>query len=131
MDVNENGYCFVCGEDNPIGFKAAFTLDRETKSAASNLNFRREFQGWENVVHGGMLSTLLDEAAIYACRTCGERFVTVELNVVFRKPVAVDAPVAVTARVVRGKRKIFDVESQIEQDGDVCATARVRAFKLA
>jgi uncharacterized protein (TIGR00369 family) len=131
MDVQEDGYCFVCGPENPVGIKAEFTLDPEAKSARCELTLPREFQGWEKVVHGGILSTLLDEAAIYACRTCGEGFVTAELQVRFRKPVAVGVPIVVSSRVVKEKRKILEVESRLEQDGKVCAEASARVFRLA
>lgn len=131
MDVREDGYCFVCGPNNPIGLKANFTIDKTSRSSRCELRLAREFQGWEKVVHGGMLSSLLDEAAIYACRCCGEHFVTAELKVTFRKPVAVDEPLLVSARVVAEKRKLFEVESQLEQGGEVCAVATVKAFRLA
>jgi len=130
-DVREDGYCFVCGPQNPIGLKAVFVLDRQARSACSELILPREFQGWENVVHGGMLSTLLDEAAIYACRTLGERFVTAELQVRFRKPVQVGAPLRVEAFVVGQKRKVLEVTSRLMQGGEMCAEAAVKVFQVA
>jgi len=131
MEVNEDGYCFVCGTENPIGLKANFSTNRDTKSASCTLTLSRNFQGWENVVHGGMLSSLLDEAAIYACRTCGESFVTAEMKVNFRKPVQVLEPMTVSATVVREKRKVYEVESQVVQGGEICAQATIKAFRLA
>jgi len=131
LDVREDGYCFVCGPQNPIGLRAQFVIDRDSRSSRCEISLAREFQGWENVVHGGMLSSLLDEAAIYACRCCGERFVTAELKVTFRKPVTVEVPIVVSARVVAEKRKLLEVESQLEQGGEVCAVAAVKAFRLA
>jgi len=130
VDVREDGYCFVCGPQNPIGLKARFAIDPDTKSSRCELQLSREFQGWENVVHGGMLSSLLDEAAIYACRSCGKRFVTAELKVTFRKPVAVGVPLMVSAQVVNQKRKLFEVQAQLEQEGEICAVAEVKAFRL-
>jgi len=131
VEILEDGYCLVCGEDNPIGLKARFITDPEEKSSSCELQFPREFQGWENVVHGGMLSTLLDEAAIYACRTTGERFVTAELQVRFKKPVAVNTPLKVSARVLGEKRRILEVVSSLEQEGELCAEAAVKVFRLA
>ena len=131
MKVEEDGYCFVCGPHNPVGIKARFEQDPVNRTARCELELPREFQGWENVVHGGILSTLLDEAAIYACRTVGEQFVTVELAVRFRKPVSVEKPLRVFAQVENEKRKMLDVVSRLEQGGDVCAEAKVRVFRLA
>jgi len=131
FDVREDGYCFVCGPENPIGFRATFVVDRQARSARCELTLPREFQGWENVVHGGMLSTLLDEAAIYACRTLGERFVTAELQVRFRKPVQVGVPLAVEAAVVGQRRKVLEVTSRLLQGDELCAEAAVKVFQLA
>lgn len=131
MEIQEDGYCFVCGPQNPIGLKARFVIDRPSRSARCDLQLAREFQGWENVVHGGMLSSLLDEAAIYACRSVGDKFVTAELQVKFRKPVTVGKPLVVSARVVSEKRKLLAVEGQLEQGGDICAEAQVKVFRLS
>ena len=33
MDVVDDGRCFICGKDNPIGLKAQFIIDREKRRA--------------------------------------------------------------------------------------------------
>ncbi len=131
MEILEDEYCLVCGRDNPIGLKARFETDPGEKSSHCTLQLPREFQGWENVVHGGMLSTLLDEAAIYACRTTGERFVTAELQVRFKKPVVVEQPLRVSARVLGERRRLLDVAATLEQGGELCAEAAVKVFRIA
>ena len=131
MEIREDGYCFVCGDRNPIGLKTQFTLDRGERRAECEISLPKEFQGWENVVHGGILSTLLDEAAIYACRTIGERFVTAEISVRYRRPVSVERPMNVSARVLKVKRNILEVESTVVQAGETCADAVVKIFQLA
>ena len=53
-------YCFACGPKNPIGLHLEFQLAdgkfRAHKALAS------EYQGYSGIVHGGIVTTLLDEA---------------------------------------------------------------------
>jgi acyl-coenzyme A thioesterase PaaI-like protein len=52
--------CFVCGVDNPIGLHLSFYTDDEGQTVA---RFRPgpEHQGYPGHLHGGIISTLLDE----------------------------------------------------------------------
>ncbi len=130
MEVEEDGRCFVCGPENQQGLKVRFTVDREGRGASALVRVGSQFQGWEGVVHGGILAALLDEASIYACRAVGERFVTAELKVRYRKPVAVDTELLVTARIVDQKRRVFSVTAQVEAAGEVLAEAEARVFAV-
>jgi acyl-coenzyme A thioesterase PaaI-like protein len=53
--------CFVCGIDNPIGLHLAFYTDDEGRCIA---HFRPKpaHQGYPGQLHGGVISSLLDEA---------------------------------------------------------------------
>jgi len=58
--------CIVCGKENPIGFKLDFRQEGETVKAEFTPG---EFhQGWPEIVHGGVLGLLLDEATVYVPR---------------------------------------------------------------
>ena len=130
FNVEADSGCFVCGVDNPTGLKTRFDIDRETGSASAQLTLEPQFQGWKDVIHGGILATLLDEVAIYACRCRGEQFVTVEINVRFRKPVPVGSTIDLKGQIVENKRKLFLVQSSIEIDGALYAEATVRVMRL-
>lgn len=122
--------CFVCGSDNETGLKARLDVDAEAGSASCRIRLDDRFQGWQGVVHGGILSTLLDEVAIYACRSRGEQFVTAEINVRFRKPVAVGSHVELTGQIVESRRRIFSVKARLEVSGVLHAEADVRVMQL-
>lgn len=122
--------CFVCGAENPAGLQARLEIDAESGSASSRVTLDQRFQGWQGVIHGGILATLLDEVAIYACRGRGEQFVTVEINVRYRKPVPVGATVDLSGRIVESRRRIFRVVSRIEVDGILHAEADVRVMQI-
>jgi acyl-coenzyme A thioesterase PaaI-like protein len=52
--------CFVCGIENPIGLHLAFYTDDERRCIA-HFWPRAEHQGYPGHLHGGIISTLLDE----------------------------------------------------------------------
>ena len=53
--------CFCCGRDNERGLHLHFSYPEKGKAEAT-LTIPRYFSGWHDVVHGGFLSMLLDEA---------------------------------------------------------------------
>lgn len=130
MNVRSDTSCFVCGPDNPTGLGARFEIDRDRGRAVCRLTVGPQFQGWDGIVHGGVIAALLDEAAIYACRAFGEQFVTAEINVKYSKPVPVDTELEVCAEVVERRRKLFQVRAEAATAGSVLARADVKVFFL-
>ena len=130
LQVQADRLCFVCGPDNPAGLQARLFTDAEEGSAWCELTLDQRFQGWQGVIHGGILATLLDEVAIYACRTRGEQFVTSGIHVRYRKPVPVDSLIRVQGRILEQRRRIFRVLTQVEIAGECCAEAEVQVMRL-
>ena len=125
--IKDNG-CFVCGPANERGLRAEFTIDREARAASSRLALPAWSQGWRGVVHGGILSTLLDEACVHACRTVGPHPVTAELTVRFRKPVPVAAEISVRGEVVEVRRRVLQARARLEIGGESYAEAEARVM---
>ncbi len=126
MLVKEDGRCFVCGPDNPSGLHGVF--ESGSGRAVCRLSIAERFQGWEGVVHGGVVAALLDEACIYACRRPGEQMVTAELNVRFRRPVPVGREVTVTAEMTEERRRVRSVKARLEIGGEIHAEAEAKVF---
>ncbi|PLX78558.1 MAG: PaaI family thioesterase [Desulfuromonas sp.] len=123
MEVADNSYCFVCGQNNPLGFKAAIDVDSEQQSACCTVTIPAEFQGWKEMVHGGIISALLDEVCAHAGMTVNENIVTGELTTRFRRPVPVGREVAASARVIEQVRRTIKVEAKITLEGELMASA--------
>src|SRR4051812_15254316 len=78
--------CFVCGEANPSGLRLRFETDGRV--VTSRFTPRREHIGFKDVVHGGIIATLLDEVMVWACAVQTKRFAyCAELNVRFVRAV--------------------------------------------
>lgn len=125
------GYnCFGCSSRNPIGLHLDFELADD--AVVTHWQPTSSYQGWDNILHGGIIATLLDEAASWAVQafldTCG---VTSSLNVKYLKPVAVDKGVVrVEARLSDQPDKCHVVVSARLYDSEsiLCAIADVNYY---
>lgn len=97
----------------------------------SMIIFPEHFQGYTDVVHGGILSTVLDEIAVYAGMSLGKKCVTGEISVRFKRPVEIGIEYIVEGKVVNDRNRLIDVESCIKNaKGDVYASAEVRLVRV-
>lgn len=128
MDFDKDRGCFVCGPENNTGLQAVFSMDRDNLSSCCRLTLGDRFQGWQGVVHGGVIASLLDEACIYAGRSLAETLVTAELSVRYRKPVPVGREVMVRGEVLERRRKVLKARALLEIDGALYAEAEARIF---
>jgi uncharacterized protein (TIGR00369 family) len=131
VQVRDDGRCFICGKDNPIGFKAEFMIDPVHRRAETQVRIPEVFQGWQGVTHGGIISALLDEICAQACMGCGLVVVTGEIKIRYRSPVPIGSVVTVIGEVVGERRKLVDVKGRLELDGKVMAEAEVIMFRTA
>lgn len=115
-------YCFVCGKQNPVGIKAEFKYG-EGKSSAE-LILPKEYQGWSGIIHGGIISALLDEACVYAGNSLGYNTVTAELKIRFKKPARPEEKIFVEARANHVKSKLISAVAKVKDSrGSLIAEA--------
>jgi acyl-coenzyme A thioesterase PaaI-like protein len=107
--------CFVCGEANPQGIRAEIYKVGDLIEMA--FVPRREFVGWAEVVHGGIVGTVLDELMTWAVIVKGRRaFFAADMAVRFKAPLPPEQPCVVKARVTGTRRQLLDAESWVENE---------------
>ena len=82
--------------------------------------------GFNSVVHGGILATLLDEAMAWACGVGAKQFAyCAEMNVRFIHPATPGQSIVVQGELRSNRRnKIFEVAAELRDEQDrVLATA--------
>ncbi len=129
MKVDDDKHCFACGQLNEHGLHAGI-ITNDDNTSYCKITVPSRFQGWKGMVHGGIISTLLDEISIYACRKISLRGVTAEIDVKFRKPVPIDTELELKAKVTGVRRKMVSVEAELTVEGTVHATAHTRVYNL-
>ncbi len=127
----ERGYnlCFGCGKDNPIGLKLDFK--REGKTVRTEFTPTEFYQGWSDIVHGGIIIRLLDEAMGYATRFAGMNCITASMKARLRCPTSIGEPLIITSSVTENKRRLVKTEANIFlKDGTAIAEATATHFVL-
>jgi len=106
--------CFVCGEANPVGLNLRFETDGRLVRA--KFSPRPEHAGFQGVVHGGLIATVLDEIMFWACAVQTRRLTLCgELNVRFLSPMPPDGEFIVTAELVTDRKgRIYEAKASVQ-----------------
>lgn len=122
--------CFACGSQNPHGLK----LDIKEKGDHVEAVIKPPFwtQGYHKTVHGGIVSTILDEMTVWAAYLKGKlKCVTGELNVRIRTSMHVDQQYIARAQVLRIKHRLVIAEAQIiDIDNKLIAQAQAKLIRI-
>lgn len=113
LQLEDDRHCFVCGDENENGLRLAFTLIEG--KVCSEFTFLKAHQGYKDIVHGGLLSAVLDEAMVKASVMQGMPAVTAEITVRFRSPLLVNERVSVEAEIRSVKREIVETSAVIKK----------------
>lgn len=109
--------CFACGKKHPYGLHLCFIEDG-ARGVTAEWRPIEALTGFENVIHGGVVSTVLDEAMSKAVGQAGVEALTCELRVRLREQVAPLEDLHVCGWVVeRHKRRIVAEASLLDGAG--------------
>jgi uncharacterized protein (TIGR00369 family) len=112
-----NERCVVCGSHNPAGLRIRFSTESAGQVAAL-WHTSTDWEGFRGVIHGGIVSTVLDEAMSKAVASNGWPGFTCELRVRFHRHVAADECLRVRGWVVEKRKRRISTEASIcDQDG--------------
>ena len=121
--------CFGCGQNNPIGLKLSF--QRDGKMARAEFIPDKLYQGWRGIVHGGIITTALDEALAHAAHLDGIECITAEMTVKFKRPAKVEELLILTASIIKKTRRLIKTEAKaLLKDGTVVAEGTATQFVL-
>jgi uncharacterized protein (TIGR00369 family) len=124
--------CFVCGERNSQGLKLRLAMDRDQGMAEAEVIFPEHLQGWEGIVHGGLLAAVLDDGMIYSARAKGLTCVTGEMTVRYVRPASTGIAYRLKGRFVEDRGRIVLAESVLlDGQGREVARATGKLFKIA
>ena len=101
--------CFACSPENPIGLKLKPVHDGEKVTAEFTAG--KFHQGWNDVVHGGILYTLLDEVNAYAMLCQGIEFgVTAQSEIRFKQVAPINEPIQASAWVTKLTKRLVETK---------------------
>lgn len=121
--------CFGCSPLNKTGLKLEF-WDNEDEIICK-WKPKKHFEGYSNIIHGGIQALILDEIASWTvytkCKTSG---VTSNLDVKYRNPLEItDKEIVVKAHIKDVNKRFAYIHATIENHkGKLCAEATVTYF---
>ena len=81
------------------------------------------FQSYSGLIHGGVVSLLLDGAMTNCMFARNKKAVTGMLSVRYKHPVSVNMMADISARLVKSTPPLYYLEAEISQEGKVLARA--------
>ena len=122
--------CFVCGQENPRGLRIHFER-QDGGEMSARWRPGPEWEGFAGIVHGGVVSTVLDEAMSKAVAATGAEALTAELRVRFRRHVTSGEIFLLRGWIVKRNRRLIETEASLTApDGTECAHAWARFLTL-
>jgi uncharacterized protein (TIGR00369 family) len=115
--------CFACGQANPIGLRLRFADDGEAIRAEFTPG--PQYQGYEGVLHGGIIAAALYDAMANLFHRRGRETVTARLEIRYRREAPIGQRLIVIARTVSERGRMFTAEATLAlPDGTCLAEAR-------
>ena len=127
--IQKYNNCFVCGDKNKIGLKIDFFY--EDGKAKAEYTPTKNFEGYKDILHGGILSSLLDEVMIKAILAKELITVTTRIEVTFKIPAKIGEKLFLEGEITEDKKKLVLTKGKVlNQDGRITATAKGTFFKI-
>ncbi len=121
--AGSGNHCFVCGSANPIGLGVKFRLEDDVCRAEFTPG--PQHMGYDNVTHGGIVFSLLDDVMANWIWLRGEQCFTAKADIRYRAELAIGTPVRLEGRCVKRKGRLALMEGFVlhADDGAVIAEA--------
>jgi acyl-coenzyme A thioesterase PaaI-like protein len=127
--------CFLCGRNNDNGLKMTWYNNDKLNQVETNVTIPDYFNGYPGVAHGGIVAAILDETAGRAVMLDGDfdnLFITLRLNVAYRKPTPTNTQLKVIGWVEkRGRRNMEVAAKLLLPDGTICAECQAVVIRPA
>ena len=116
MELGGDRMCFACGEENPRSLNLQFTLKGKNKEQVVATYTSDQYdQGYEGIMHGGLVSTLLDEAMAKVLSLNDIRAVTAEMTTRCKHPVEIGTELIITGYIKEKKSKLYFTEAELRE----------------
>lgn len=122
--------CLLCGNKNPLSMHLNFTVD-DQQVVYANFQTHDMLQGYQGIVHGGVICALLDSAMTHCLFNQAIEAVTGELSVKFVLPVPCRASLALRAWIAKATNPLYILKADLHGDGKLLANAEAKFMRTA
>jgi uncharacterized protein (TIGR00369 family) len=125
----ETNMCFGCSQNNTSGLKLQF--EEDDMFVCATWQPTSDYQGYVNILHGGIISTLMDEVGAWCINLkLGTAGVTSEMKIKYLSPVFINkGSLTVKASLHERKEKTAVIKCLLYNDANkLCAQAEIEYF---
>ena len=112
-------FCQVCGANHSLGLR----FKTSECGVTASIQASPEWQGYEGIMHGGMIATLLDAAMTHCLFHNQIEAMTAALNVRYLAPVRCTGHIDVAARLIGRRRLVYELSAELRVAGEIKARA--------
>ncbi len=117
--------CLLCGDRNRYGLRLRFYAisDSEVETV---LNSNHHHQGYEGILHGGFVASLMDSAMCNVLFYRGIEAVTGDMSIRYFEEIPYACEVLLRGKFISGSAPLYKVESMLLRDDRMVVSAQAR-----
>jgi acyl-coenzyme A thioesterase PaaI-like protein len=117
--------CFICGKN---GLDLSFEI-KENGGVAAYVANLQNLQGYDRILHGGIVTSLLDAAMVNCLFAHNITAYTAEIQVRFKFSVVVDLPLVIYGDIVKHSKNLYHMTSELHQNSVIMARAKAKFIR--
>jgi acyl-coenzyme A thioesterase PaaI-like protein len=121
----DHTHCIACSMNNPVGLKLQFEVS-DNGSVTANFRPGEIVQGYNGLVQGGVIATLLDAAMTNCLFAHGIVALTAELVIRYKSAVVIGVPLQIRAWRENNSKLLYCMAAELVQNSRVKATAKAK-----
>ncbi len=127
----EDKTCFGCGADNEFGLRLHLKFDEDTKTAYGEFVAHQKLEGPPNIIHAGIIASLLDETMITVNKHLEFMTLTGEITIRYLQPAFINENLYIRGWYVKKNKKIIENRAEIENEmGKIVARAKGKYLEV-
>ena len=127
VDIRKKAHpnCVACSLSNAYGMQLEF-VPSEDGDVAAQFKCGDQYESFPGMLHGGVISTILDSAMTNCLFAHGYVAVTADFRVQFRHPVTTDQQAIARAWITNSIPPVHELKAEIVQNGQIKTVASGR-----
>jgi acyl-coenzyme A thioesterase PaaI-like protein len=125
--IHGHSHCLLCGRDNPTSFGLSFAM----RNGVAHARFQAYpgLRGYDGLLHGGVIASLLDAAMTHCLFHQDVQAVTGDLRVRFVRPVACHMAVDLSAWIVSATPPLYRLRAELACEDTLMAWAEAKFMR--
>ncbi len=127
----EDKICFGCGQENELGLRLKLEFDDDTKTAFGEYTAHELLEGAPNIIHSGIVATILDETMTTVNKYLEVMAITSELTIRYLQPAFINENLYIRGWFVKKSKRVIENRAEIENEmGKIVARAKGKYIEV-